>query len=123
MAVTNTILNNIRTVVLNEFDIITHVGVGDSATPESSADLTLGNETYREPVIDKVKDTNLGTYLFSLQLGLTEANGTNLSELGLFDALTLGNMPVRKLFPNPLLKTSDKEVWVDIELKVEVTSV
>lgn len=115
-------MSNIKAAVLNEFDIVTHIAVGDGTNPESPADTTLGNEVRREPLMDKVKDTLNGKYIFSMQLGLTEANGTTLSEIGIFDSASGGNMQARKLLPNTLLKTADKEVWIDLEVGVTVTS-
>ena len=121
MAVTNTIIGTLVSDILNKFDGYDYLAVGTGTNPENEADTALQNEVYREINIDKIKDTNAGTYLWSLQLGLTEANGNTLSEIGLFDASTGGNMAIRKLLPT-FDKTSDKEVWIDLQVKVEVTN-
>lgn len=123
MVVTNTILSNLVSDVLSKFDSYDYVGVGSGTNPESPADTTLQTETFREQYADKVKDNNNGTYLWSIQMGLTENNGNDINEIGVFDTLSAGNMALRKLLQNGITKTNDKEVWIDVQVKVEVVNI
>jgi len=120
MVVTNTILGDLISDILSKFDSYDYVGVGSGTNPESAADTTLQSETFREQYADKIKDDNNGTYLWSIQMGLTENNGNDINEIGVFDASSSGNMALRKLLSNGITKTSDKEVWIDVQVKVEV---
>jgi len=119
MAVTNTIIDQVKQDILDRFDIFTHIAVGSDGTSDSPSDTALGNEVLRKTFTEYNKDTLNFTYLWSIQLALTEANGYTLQEVGIFDDASGGNLGIRKTF-TAIEKTSDKEVWIDLQLNIEV---
>jgi len=121
MVVTKTVKDLIKTAALDEFDSMTHIGFGTgiSAPNENDTDLTT-------PIIRKAFDETAirndlaGTYEFSTLLGLTEGNGNDLAEIGLFDAASSGNMSLKDLLNNVVTKTTSVELSVGYRVKVNV---
>lgn len=107
--------DNVKTFIISEGS---HLGVGTGTTPETSADTSL--ET---PVLRKSRQEyteGVSDVILSLFLGGSEANGNDLTEVGVFDAASGGNMMMRRTFPL-ITKTSSVDIWIDIEENVSVT--
>lgn len=95
----------------------THVGVGTGNLTPSASDVALGNEILRKERIEVLNLT--GSVIISGYFNSAEANGNTLTEAGCFDSISAGNLKTRFLI-NPLVKTADKELWVDNEIKINV---
>ena len=121
MVVTNTLKSAIKT---NSLDYIennaNYVAVGDDGTTEQPTDTTLGNEILRKLRQDVTRDDANGKITVSMYIGTQEANNNTLREVGTFDASTGGNMFNRATFTD-LNKTSQIEVWIDVEFNVVVS--
>ncbi len=120
MGTTNTIIDSIVSDVLDKFGSYTHMAVGSGTTGFNPTQTALITETFREAFADSIRNTGAGTFAWSLALGLTEGNGSTIAEVGLFDASSGGNMAIRNLLPVAFAKTADKELWVDLQVNVEV---
>ena len=122
MVVTKTIKDLIKETALNQFDDMSHIGLGTGTAIPVQTDTDLTTPIIRilfdEP---STKSLVLGQYDFSAILGLTEANGNDLTEMGLFDAETSGNMSVKKLLGTTVTKTSDVELSIGLRVSVNVT--
>ena len=122
MVVTKLRKNNIRNEALNLFDAETHIGFGTGVTAPDEDDTDLTTPIIRIPFDEpSTKNLPLGKYDFSAILGLTEANGNDLAEMGLFDAETAGNMSVKKLLGTTVTKTTDVELSIGLRVSVNVT--
>ena len=97
-----------------------YVAVGTGTTPPMPSDISLENEVLRKERQEYSREDATGKIIISMWLSTLEANGYDLSEVGVFDSDMDGNMLSRDTFP-PLTKTSDLEVWIDIEYDVEVS--
>lgn len=121
MVVTNTLLESIRTDVINSFSSYDYLGVGDGTTPPNASNTQLVNELLRKNILvdDISLDTNNGTYTITIRINPPELVGDTINEIGLFDASSSGNMFSRNL-TNSYIKTNDKEVLITLEISVEV---
>jgi len=123
MGVTQTIIDAIKVASLAEFDTATHIGIGDDATAENPAHTDLLGPILRNAFDEAaVKVEALGTYDFSVAVGLTEGNGNTIEECGLFSASSGGTMFLRKLLTTPIPKTATKEVSIGIKVTTTVTN-
>jgi hypothetical protein len=92
-----------------------YLAYGTDSTAETTSDTTLGAEVDREALDTTTSATPIVRYVFLLPT--TDANGQNLREAGLFDAVSSGNMYVR--FTHSLVaKTSSIEVEYEVTVKV-----
>jgi hypothetical protein len=124
VGVTQTIMDNIKMVALDEFDNASYIGWGTSNQAESPADTDLIASVIRKAFDEvPIKNTSAGIYDFSATLGLTEANSNTLRETGLFDISSGGDMFIRKLLPVEIAKDSTKEVSVSMRVTITVTEV
>lgn len=121
MAKTDALLDDIKAETITHIsDNYNYFGFGDSALPASSTQTALGNEITR---IARQTTTNTANgIIISGYLNSTEGNGSTFQELGSFDTTTAGanEMQERIVFATPYIKTSDKELWIDINTDVEV---
>jgi len=123
MVVTTTTLTNIKTSSLAEFDDLTHMAFGSGTkTPKfGTEDPTLASELVRKLFDEaKVKSIGAGTYDFSGTLGLTEANGNTISNMGLFNASSGGDMKLVELLTIAVPKTVAIDLSVGVRITVEV---
>lgn len=118
VAVTYT-LNLADNEALDIFDSVTHAGFGDGDSVPTPSNSSLDNELLRVQLESKTKDTIEKTYTFFARVPLPQMVGDTIKELGLFDALTGGNIAARILSPLPITKTSDEEILFTIVIKVE----
>lgn len=96
----------------------THLAVGDDNTTPTVGDTALGNELTRKVRQEYTEGTS--DVILSLWLSSLESNSNALKEVGLFDAISSGNLLVRNIF-TVINKTSSIEVWIDIEEQISVT--
>ena len=122
MTVQSTILDNIKTAALGEFDIFTHIAFGDDNTTPSASNTTLNNEVLRKTLEDSIKNTGTGTYLFEMRVALTEADGETIREIGIFNQATGGTMGTHNL-TQEVAKTNDKEVVIDVQVTIETENI
>lgn len=91
-----------------------------SSSPTSSAD-TLNNETIRKTRQDHFASGN--TIFISGFLNASEQNGNDIWEIGFFDttgSINTGSMQSWNVFNSSVSKVSNKELWVDCELILDV---
>ena len=69
--------------------------------------------------ITKTKNATNGTYDFSAVFRLSQADGDSITEVGIFDAASSGNMALRKLLPVTVNKT---DVQLEITVRVTITA-
>ena len=121
MVVTTTTLTNIKTSSLAEFDDLTHMAFGSGTTTPVVGDTTLASELVRNLFDEaKIKSIGTGTYDFSGTLGLTEANGNTISNMGLFNASSGGDMKLVELLTIAVPKTVAIDLSVGVRITVEV---
>lgn len=96
----------------------THVAVGTGTTAPTEADTALEAEVLRR-AREEITQTDTETTV-SMWIPSTDANGDTLSEVGVFDASSGGNMFSRSTF-DPITKTSDMEIWIDIKITNDLT--
>lgn len=90
------------------------MAVGTDGSDASTTDTALGNEVVRK-AIGTEEDVGDGEGRFDMRLLSTEANGTDLRELGLFTGA--GSMYARIVFAE-IAKTSDFEVEFEVTAEV-----
>lgn len=121
MVLTTTPLDAVKQIALDVFDNYVFVSFGDSIVAVSQNDTALGNELLRTPVnIANVKDVGSGTFELEGRVPLSELNSATISEVGIHDAISSGNMGAHKLLPFTVTKTSDDEVIVKIKVTTNV---
>jgi len=118
MVLTNTLLNDIKQQVKNRI-INTHTygAIGTGTTSASATDTALESEVLRkarQEYTEGTDDVTISTWIAS-----TEANGNTISEHGIFDASSGGNMWNRFVFTG-ISKTSDIELWFDVQITITV---
>lgn len=124
MGVTNIVLNNAKTAVVNLFDSYTHMAWGTSNTAFAVGQTDLAAR-YLTDIFSEtsVKNVTAGTYEFNGQIGLTEGNGSTIQEVGVFAGSIAGDdMAVRQVLPTPIGKTSSKEITTGIIITVTVSN-
>ena len=105
--VPNKITVNYRPVAakaLSGFPGITHFAVGTGTSAAVKGDTALGTEVARELVGYMSPGSTSFTVIYQLATGT--ANGNTISEVGLFDAATGGNMFARVVLSSTIAKTS-----------------
>jgi hypothetical protein len=96
----------------------TYLAVGSNDTAETVADTTLNTEELRKARQEYYEGTS--DVVVSMFVSSLEENGTDLEEVGVFNAAAAGDMMTRITFPT-IAKTSGVEVWIDVEQQVDVT--
>ena len=94
-----------------------HSGVGTGTTAETPADTALETSVLRKARQEYTE--GVSDVVISLFIGSTEANGNDLTETGVFDAASGGNMMMRRTFPL-IGKTASIDMWIDVEEQVDV---
>lgn len=120
MTNTDAALNDILSTVVDHLKTKYGYGaVGTGTTEPSAGDTALENEVLRK-ALRGVQVIGGNKVLFTLYIDELEANGYDLSEMAIFDADSDGTMLCRNTFL-AFTKTSDIEVWFEVEETVEVT--
>jgi hypothetical protein len=88
----------------------THMAVGTGATAPAAGDTTLGTESARVALTSKTRSTNVLTLVGDYAAGTATAT---LTEAGVFDASSAGNMSSRATFTGIAKGASDtlKVTW------------
>lgn len=109
---TNVGLNQIRDALAGDsVTFPTHLAVGTGTTAETTGDTALETEQFRDTLTSKNK-TATGQVQYKYFLGSGDANGHDISETGLFNAGSNGDMLARATF-EPDEKTAS-EGWTFI---------
>lgn len=104
---------------LDSFDSTSHIAVGNGSAAFLSGDTSLDNETLRRILEDTTKNLSEGYYIFAIRVPATQINGTNIVEVGVFDASTGGNMFLREILTS--YTKNNVEVWIDILVQVSTS--
>lgn len=101
---------------------ITHVGIGDGATPLVESDTSLDNETLRKTVTSLI-DGN--TLILEGYWDETEGNGTTYTETGVFwdgatDTIDTGSLAAGGQIN--VIKDATQTLTVSIEISVEAVN-
>ena len=120
MVINLEIIENVEDAVLNEFDVIDHVGFSDDTSDELSSSDILAGEFLRKVLSSVAKDLIAGTYEWNGILGLTEANGETLNKFGFFTAISGDNLKLSKLLDVAVAKDATREINVGFQLTREV---
>lgn len=117
--ITNTIGDNILTTIIDYIDDNTgYMAIGTDTTTPTADDTALGAEVVRNTRQESSVYNN--TITVSGYFTSTQANGSDLSEVGVFNAASVGTMTSRDTFV-PFTKSNYIEVWVDIEYTIDIT--
>lgn len=110
-----TIKQGVKNTIINNG---THLAVGTDNTAPTFGDTALGAEVTRKARQEYTEGTS--DVIISLFLNSLESNGDALTEVGLFDAASSGNLLERSIY-TVINKSSSIEVWIDIEEQIDVT--
>ena len=105
----------LKTSVDDEF---TYGAIGTGTTAATVDDTSLESEVLRKARQETSTTTTSRTV--SLWIASTEANASNITELGWLDESTGGNLKGRWVF-DEIAKTSTYELWFDVNINFEVT--
>lgn len=92
----------------------THMAVGTGTSFPQATETTLETELLRKTFSTKTKGTT-GKETLELTILTTEGNGSDLSEVGILNAASSGDLLNRIAF-DPISKTSAFELKIEIEL-------
>ena len=108
--VTETGLNNLRNYLAGETTDAepSHFAIGTGTTNEELSDTQLENEVFRD-IFTETINQNIGEVKWKYYLASGDANTNDISEAGLFNDETAGDMFARVTF-DPDTKTED-EAW------------
>jgi len=92
------------------------IAIGDGLVTPSSEDLVLGSETYRKRgIVTVVANTYFVEASFAKDEPITD---TWIREIGIFDAISGGNMGARWLLVDEVLKEYDEEIYIKIAISI-----
>ena len=119
MTLTSTFISTTGGIVQDGWELIFLYGaVGDDSTTPTSAGTALINETFRSAVDGFVK-SGVSKVTASLRISANENNGSDIKEIGWFDASSDGNMHLRDTITT-ISKTSDIQVFIDTTITIAV---
>lgn len=95
----------------------THIAVGTGTATPLVTDTALVTEVLRE-VFSQVSKGTTGKVTFEMTLATTEANGNTLTEVGIFNAASAGDLLARVVFPG-IAKTSSFELKIEVEITIQ----
>jgi hypothetical protein len=102
-------------------DEFTDMGFGTGTTPPTAGDTDLEAEVVRVTLTDLESVAN--KRIFGFFLGSGSGNSNTISEVGVFNDPSAGDLQQRAVLGEPIAKTSDKELWVDVEVEGEAREV
>jgi hypothetical protein len=118
--VTTTFLNNLKSDALTySATQMTHVAFGSGTADPLASDTTLEGEFERLARQDLTTTSSKVTV--SGFLGAGTGNGNTIAKVGAFNSGSGGDMAEQFKLASAISKTSDKEVWVDVEATITVT--
>ena len=97
----------------------TYGAIGTGTAEESASGTALGNEYLRKARQETTTDATSRTV--SLWVGSTQGNGSDVGEVGFFNAASDGSMKVRHKLASTITKTSDIELWFDVKTTIACT--
>lgn len=97
------------------FTAPTHMAWGDSSTAASATDTSLASEIERNEL---TSERNARTVEYISTLNTTEANGSTIQEVGMFNAATNGTIFSRSII-SPISKNSTFEIQTINRLRVK----
>lgn len=116
----NNVLSSVNTYIQNALNAnMLYVDFGTGTTPVTSSDSVMEASVVRNPRQQITIMAN--DVIVSGFLGSGQANGSSITEIGVFDASTSGNMQEHALI-TAIAKTSGKEIWVDIRTHIGITN-
>lgn len=113
MTISNTGLSLLRNLLAGDTINLNQMAVGNGTTGASTTDTELDNETLRKTA-SAAKSTTAGVVTKSITIASTDLSNQNISEVGVFDATSGGNMLDRIVFPSTL-HAAGTEIRVDIQ--------
>ena len=122
MTITKIGLDAAETFATDYFDVGTYMSVGSGTGVEAAVNTVMSNETVRNAITSTVKNSVEGYTIVRLTLGLSDAGGTTITEVGLHTAATDGTMLVRELLTTPVAKTSAELMIIDIVVEAEASN-
>ena len=96
-------LNLVRDLIMGSGRYPSDIAVGTDNTPPVAGDTALGVEVFRNVITRRIPTSTQGT--FQLFLGAGDANGNTLTEAGIFNRATIGDMLSRVTFAD-IIKTA-----------------
>ena len=116
--ITTGLVSDLRTQIKNKLiSDMTHVGVGTGNSTPSASQTELDAQVLRKA---RIEFTNLlNSVVISGYFNAADANSNTLLEGGTFSSSGGATLKSRFLI-NPLVKTDDKELWIDNEIKVRI---
>lgn len=111
----NTVLADTKTTIVTN---TTYIDFGTGTTTPTSGDTVMESSVLRKARQEYLELAN--AVIVSGFLGSSQGNGSDITELGGFDASSGGNMQFHNLI-TAVTKTSDKELWVDERTDISVT--
>lgn len=94
----------------------THIATGVGTISANESDSSLGSEVGREAINSTSRDGKKVTY--TITLDSLQLNGNDLTEVGLLNASTNGDLFQRSVFA-AISKTNAFEIQVDITVKMK----
>jgi len=122
MTIVDTGLNTAKTSALNHFDNASHMAIGSGTAIENPTDTALDNELVRSAIDTATKDIGAGTYELEIIFRLSDGAGSTITEVGVFDASSGGNMLVREKLSSSVAKTSDFQLIVGVRVTVSASN-
>jgi hypothetical protein len=118
--ITNTFIANLKSDALTYTGTqMTDVAFGSGTTAPDSSDTTLEGEfarvTASNVTVGATKVTSSGF------LGAGAGAGNTIARVGTFNSGTGGDMATQFALTSTIVKTTDKEVWVDQDMTLTVT--
>lgn len=103
--VTNVGRNKFASLIAQDISAFpSHIGIGTDDTAADVTDTTLGAEVDRNALTSD--SANAGVVTYKAFFSKSEANGSTIAEVGLFDASSSGNMFCRSILTTPVAKTA-----------------
>lgn len=107
---------NVKTVIS---DNMTHIDFGTGTTTPTIADSAMEASIIRLPRQDIT--TLSSSVIVSGFLGSGQGNGSTVTEIGVFDGTTATGIMMDHALISGIVKTSSKEIWVDIRTNITVS--
>lgn len=119
MTLMTNFLNEMRDAIKDEIGTDwSHVAIGTGTTTPAVGDTTLTTEVLRKAQQEASSTTNTKTV--SMWVASTEANGNDITEVGVLNAGVGGTLWCHNTF-SAITKASDIEIWFDLTTTITVT--
>lgn len=97
-------------------DALSHIAVGTGGAVPQATDTTLQTETVRKAFGAQSKGAD-GIALYQITLTTAEGNGTTITEVGILNAASVGDL-LNRILHTGIEKTSAFELKYEIEITV-----